>query len=160
MSDPIKQGTPHPFTVELEDGTVIGGAKTEADAVVLVAGAVTVVRGMLVVRDTNSGDITAQIGRDKLEPTPVPEAGPRLTGINPASSAPGLPPQVLICVGSGFIEGCEILWGDVPQATTFDNDTEVSTRLGLVEGTSGEQVSVQVLNPDGNVSETIYFLWE
>jgi hypothetical protein len=156
------EGSPqHPFTVEIEDGTVIGGAQTESDAVTLAAGAVAVVKGTLLVRDSSAGTITAQIGRLD-EPQSSPTIGPVLDSINPASTAPGLPPQVLTCTGSQFEEGAEILWGDVAQPTTFHSEAEVSARLDVEpnSGASGERVAVQVQNPDGNVSGTVYFVWE
>ena len=152
----------HPFTIEFEDGTVVGGAQTESDAVTLAAGAVAVARGTLIVKDSTSGDVVAQIGRVHEEQA-VPTIGPVLDSINPASTPPGTPPQVLTCTGSQFVDGAVILWGDVPQPTTFDSETVVSCRLGLetdVTGEPGEQVSVQVRNPDGNVSGTVYFTWE
>jgi hypothetical protein len=150
----------HPFVIETSDGTVIGGAQTESDAVTLAAGAVAVVRGTLLVRDSGSGSVAAQIGRPPEAQTPG-QIGPRLDSINPASTPVGLPPQVLICTGSGFVEGAEILWGDTAQATTFNDPTEVSCRLALDwEPSVGDQVAVQVQNPDGNVSGTLYFTWE
>jgi len=149
----------HPFAIETEDGTVIGGAQTESDAVTLAAGAVSVVKGTLVVRDTSSGNVTAQIGRDSAPQAPV-TIGPVLTSINPASTPIGLPPQVLSCTGSGFVEGAEILWGDVAQVTTFNDPTSVACRLDDPKGIPGDQVAVQVQNPDGNGSGTVYFVWE
>jgi hypothetical protein len=156
------EGSPqHPFTVEIEDGTVIGGAQTESDAVTLAAGAVAVVKGTLLVRDSGSGVVTAQIGCID-EPQPSPTIGPVLDSINPASTPVGLPPQVLACTGSQFEEGAEILWGGVAQVTTFHSETEVAARLDVEAGSgvSGDRVAVQVQNPDGNVSGTVYFDWE
>jgi len=149
----------HPFAIETEDGTVIGGAQTESDAVTLAAGAVAVVKGTLLVRDTSSGTVTAQIGRSETAQA-APTIGPTLTSINPASTPIGLPPQVLSCTGSGFVEGAEILWGDVAQVTTFNDPTSVACRLDDPKGIPGDQVAVQVQNPDGNVSGTVYFVWE
>lgn len=149
----------HPFTVETQDGTVIGGAQSESDAVTLAAGAVAVVKGTLVIRDTGSGTVTAQIGRDAQEQS-APTIGPVLDSVNPASTPIGLPPQVLSCAGSGFVEGAEILWADVAQTTTFDSSTSVACRLDVSGGVPGDQVAVQVQNPDGNVSGTVYFTWE
>jgi hypothetical protein len=150
----------HPFTVELQDGTVIGGAQTEADAATLAAGAVAVVRGTLLVRDSSSGQVTAQIGRVRDPQEPAPLIGPQLQAINPASAVPGLAPQVLTCTGSGFQDGADILWDGVAQQTTFDDQGSVSARLDIEPGDSGEQVPVQVRNPDGNTSGTVYFTWE
>ena len=151
----------HPFSVETSDGTVIGGAANSADAVVLVAGAVTVVRGTLLVRDTNSGNVIAQIGRIQEE-QPGEPLGPQLLSINPASTPVGLPPQILTCEGSGFIEGADILWGGARMTATFHDETSISTRfdIGSIQGAPGESVAVQVRNPDGRVSQTTYFTWE
>jgi hypothetical protein len=149
----------HPFAVELDNGTVIGGAQVESDAVTLAAGAVAVVRDMLVVRDTGSGNVVAQIGLP-TEWSTAPVIGPVLASINPASAAPGLAPQVLACSGSGFQDGADILWDGVVQQTTFDDQSNVSARLNIEAGDSGEQVPVQVRNPDGNTSGTVYFTWE
>jgi hypothetical protein len=149
----------HPFAVELEDGTVIGGAQVESDAVTLAAGALAVVRDVLVVRDTGTDTVVAQIGRP-TEQSPAPAIGPVLDSINPASADPGLAPQVLTCSGSGFQDGADILWDGVSQQTTFDDETSVSARLDIRKGESGEQVPVQVRNPDGNTSGTVYFSWE
>jgi len=149
----------HPFAVELEDGTVIGGAQVESDAVTLAAGAVAVVRDVLVVRDTGSGTVVAQIGRP-TESSPPPMIGPVLESVNPASASPGLAPQVLTCTGSQFEDGATITWDGVSQTTTFHSKTEVAARLDIRPGKSGEQVPVQVRNPDGNTSGTVYFTWE
>ena len=159
--EPIKQTVQHPFTIETSDGTVIGGAKSEGDAVTLAAGAVAVVRGTLYVKDSSSGDVLAQIGQTKEAPSAV-ETGPQLDSLNPASAVYTMPPQIIIATGSGFVEGAEILWGDLRQPTTFNDETEVSARLDelgrddLAPGT----VAVQVRNPDGNVSEVVYFSYE
>jgi hypothetical protein len=150
----------HPFTVELQDGTVVGGAQVESDAVTLAAGAVAVARGTLLVRDSSSGSVVAQIGRIREAQEPAPQVGPQLQAINPASTAPGLAPQVLTCTGSGFQDGADILWDGVAQQTTFDDQSSVSARLDIEAGDSGEQVPVQVRNPDGNTSGTVYFTWE
>src|SRR4029077_15139698 len=99
----------HPFTVELQDGTVIGGARAASDAVTLAAGAVPVFRGTLLVKDSSSGSVVAQIGRVRETQEP-PAIGPQLQTINPASADPGLAPQVLTCSGSGFQDGADILW--------------------------------------------------
>lgn len=149
----------HPFTVELQDGTVIGGATTASDAVTLAAGAVPVVRGTLLVKDSSSGSVVAQIGRVRETQEP-PAIGPQLQTINPVSADPGLAPQVLTCSGSGFQDGADILWDGVAQQTTFDDQSNVSARLDIEPGDSGEQVPVQVRNPDGNTSGTVYFTWE
>jgi hypothetical protein len=120
---------------------------------------VAVVKGTLIVRDSSSGTVTAQIGRDAT-PQSAPTIGPVLDSLNPASTPIGLPPQVLTCSGSGFVEGAEILWDDVAQVTSYDGPTTVACRLDVPGGVPGDQVAVQVQNPDGNVSGTVYFVWE
>jgi len=149
----------HPFAIELEDGTVVGGAQTESDAVTLAAGAIAAVKDTMLVRDTGSGTVVAQIGR-LTQASPPPRIGPQLDSINPASTSPGLAPQVLTCTGSGFEDGATITWDNVSQQTTFHDATEVAARLDIPTGEPGEQVAVQVRNPDGNVSGTVYFTWE
>ena len=151
-----------PFRIETDDGIVIGGAVLSADAVVLAAGAVSVVKATLLVFDA-AGVAVAQIGRG-LPDQPLETVGPRLDAVNPASTPLGLPPQIITATGDGFLEGAVIIWEDKPQATTFSSSTELACRLDppLVDPDyePGETVPVQVRNPDGNISGTVYFAWE
>jgi len=161
MSEPIEPGkhqsTQHPFTIETEDGTVVGGAANEADACVLVAGAVGLIKGTLYVKEQSTGTVTAQIGRSSQDPSP-PSPEISLQSINPSSQTTPLL-QVLTCTGTGFEEGAEILFDDVRQTTTYTDETQVSARVDYT-GVSGETCAVQVRNPDGNTSETLYFRFE
>jgi len=155
--DPIKhESTQHPFVIETEDGTAIGGAANESDACVLVAGAVGLIKGTLYVKEQATGTVTAQIGRTAQAQTPS-SPGPSLVSINPASQDASLGMlQVLTCTGSGFEDGAEILFDDVRQVTTFNDSTSVSARVDY-SGVPGEKCAVQVRNADGEVSETLYF---
>jgi|SRR5215831_2492106 len=160
MSEPIEpdkhESTQHPFQIETEDGTVIGGAASESDACVLVAGAVGLIKGTLYVREQATGTVTAQIGRTTQE-QPTAAAGPSLVSINPASQDAALGMlQILTCTGTGFEQGAEILFDDVRQTTTFTDETTVSARLDYT-GAPGEKCAVQVRNPDGETSGTLYF---
>jgi hypothetical protein len=155
----MTESAQHPFQVELENGTVIGGAQTASDAVTLAAGGISAIKDTMLVRDTGSGAVIAQIGR-LTEARPPSAVGPQLDSINPASTAPGLAPQVLTCTGARFEDGATVFWDTVAQVTTFHDATSVGARLDIRPGESGEQVAVQVRNPDGNVSGTVYFTWE
>jgi hypothetical protein len=87
----------------------------------------------------------------------TPAGGLSLTSINPVSQPSPL--QVLTCVGSGFEEGAEILFDDVRQQTTFNDSSSVASRVSRT-GIEGEVCSVQVRNPDGETSNTLYFTFE
>jgi hypothetical protein len=143
----------HPFTVVLADDSVVGGAATAADAVVLAAALFG--RAGEFVSVTDGTQVIAQLGLERTEQTPA--TGLSLASINPVSQPSPL--QVLTCLGSGFEEGAEILFDDVRQVTTFDDSTSVASRLNR-SGIEGERCAVQVRNPDGETSNTLYFTFE
>lgn len=144
----------YPFTVETELG-VVGGAETQADAVSLAAALFARLGGFVKVRETATEAELAQLG-EAVEPPTLSE-GVSLTTINP--EAQPSPLQVLVCTGAGFEEGAEILFDEVRQETTFTDPTSVSARVSY-SGEPGERCSVQVRNPDGTVSNTLYFTFE
>lgn len=151
----------HPFTVELADGAVVGGAANEADAVVL-AGAVFARSGLQAnVRDSTGGQITAQVGLENPE-QPEVQIGPQIVAINPETTPVGLPPQVLTVTGSGFDEGSEILWDSGVVPTTYESASELRARLDVEAGSgvSGDMIGVQVRDSQGYASNIVYFAWE
>jgi IPT/TIG domain-containing protein len=151
----------HPFVVELADGAIVGGAQTEADAVVL-AGAAFARTGLQAnVRDGAGGTVTAQIGLENAD-QPTLAVGPQIASLNPATTPVGLPPQILTVTGTGFDEGSEILWNSGVVPTTYESATELRARLDVEAGSgvSGDQISVQVRDSQGYASNIVYFAWE
>jgi len=141
-----------PYAVRAEDGTLVAGATTQPDAVVLAGAVFARVGGFYQITD-DTGALVAEIGLDQ-PPSPV-LVGLALQSINPASQMQPLL-QVLTCTGTGFEQGAEILFDDVRQTTTFTDETTVSARLDY-SGAPGEKCAVQVRNPDGETSGTLYF---
>jgi len=149
MPAEVKQ---QPYAVRAEDGTLVAGATTQPDAVVL-AGAVFARAGGFYQVTDDTGALVAEIGLEQSQPAAA--VGLELTSINPASQENPLL-QILTCSGSGFEEGAEILFDDVRQTTTFNDSTSVSARLDYT-GAPGEKCAIQVRNADGETSNTLYF---
>ena len=146
-----------PYAVRAEDGTLVAGATTQPDAVVLAAAVFARFGGFYQVTD-DTGALVAEIGLD--QPTPVtPSTGPEISSIEPASGDPLNPPQIIQVAGTGFEEGAEILWDEGPVATTFNDETSLAARLDLLdkEIESGSSVYVQVRNPGGAASNIVTF---
>jgi len=146
-----------PYAVRAEDGTLVAGATTQPDAVVLAAAVFARVGGFYQVTD-DTGALVAEIGLD--QPTPVtPTGGPQIASISPATGDPLSPPQILTVTGEGFLDGAEILWAEGPLPTTYNGPTDLAARLDLLdeEIESGSSVYVQVRNPGGEASNIVTF---
>jgi hypothetical protein len=148
----------HPFTVELADGGVAGGASSEANAVVLAAALFSRTGLQVTVKD-DAGTALAVLGQASVD-FEEPLVGPQIGSLDPATGDPGLPPQVLVVNGFGFDEGSVILWDGVKLATTFESESELRARLELEGGVTGGSISVQVTDAQGYASNTVYFTWE
>jgi hypothetical protein len=146
----------HPFLVKLADGQTVGGAETAADTTVLAAALFERTGSFVQVVNSSDSSVVGQLGLERQESAPAEEVS--ISGINPASQATPLL-QILTCTGAGFEEGAEILFDDVRQETTYDGPTSVVARINYT-GAPGEVCSVQVRNPDGRVSNTLYFTFE
>ena len=84
---------------------------------------------------------------------------PALTSLSPASAAAGSAGFKLTVNGEGFIPGSVIRWGPTAHATTYVNNTQLTTNIAANEIASAGQVDVTVFNPapGGGTSNAVKF---
>lgn len=74
-------------------------------------------------------------------------AAPGLASISPQRAGVGSGPLTLDVVGSNFIQGARVLWGDVPLATTYVDSTHLQALLPAVQLMAARSVQVTVELP-------------
>jgi hypothetical protein len=83
--------------------------------------------------------------------------GPHLTSLTPSGTAAGDPGFNLIISGSDFVNGAVVTWGGSDRPTTFVSSSEVDTLIGDDDLKAGKAVMVTVRNPDGGISNALFF---
>ncbi len=111
-----------------------------------------------------SGEISVTVtnpepggGTSSALPFDVQTPVPVLTSINPDHKYVGEGSFQLSAIGTKFINGAEIYWGDSPLTTTFVSSTELTAEVSAARLSSVQSVQVKVVNPGAVTSETLTF---
>jgi hypothetical protein len=132
----------------------------------------------------NSGQVTAQVGAADIASVggasvtvvnPAPGGGtsntltftvssqpnptPTLTSLSPASIAAGSAAFTLTVNGTNFVPGSVVNWQGSPRATTFVNNTQLTTQITAADVASQGSAGVTVVNPapGGGASNALVF---
>jgi len=89
---------------------------------------------------------------------------PQLMSLQPAGARVNDPQLTMHCIGTGFEDGCVIVWNGGDEPTTFINSGDVTTGVNpttVWEGISGldDAIPVQIRNPGGELSNTKQFVF-
>ena len=80
-----------------------------------------------------------------------------ITAISPTNVPPGGDAFTLTVDGSSFVSGATVYWKGSARPTTFVNDTRLTASILPADIATAGGASVQVLYPDGLVSNTRFF---
>ncbi len=100
---------------------------------------------------------TKKMGMDPYaDYTPEPPAAPAITSLSHTSAQVGAAAFTLSVYGTGFTDTSEILWNNGAEATTFVDDTELTTGVDPTTASGPVSIPIQVSN-DGVISNAMAF---
>jgi hypothetical protein len=83
-------------------------------------------------------------------------SGPTLASTAPATAVHGAGNTSVVCTGTGFVNGCYVLFNGQGLTTTFTSGTSVSGTILAAQLVTAGTASVQVLNPDPRPAHALW----